>query len=119
MQCEEDWAVMHALHQRHGWSIARIAREFDVSWRTARRYARAETVPRYRPRTRPAELSPTQAAHVTRRLGTHPELRATTLYREVQELVIRGQPSCTSPNPSCHSSPSSSASHLYATCHDT
>jgi transposase len=83
MQCEEDWAVMHALHQRHGWSIARIAREFDVSWRTARRYARAETVPRYRPRTRPAELSPTQAAHVTRRLGTHPELRATTLYREV------------------------------------
>jgi Homeodomain-like domain len=37
MQCEEDWAVMHALHQGHGWSIAKIAREFDVSWRTARR----------------------------------------------------------------------------------
>jgi transposase len=76
--------VMHALHQRHGWSIARIAREFDVAWRTARRYATAETVPRYRPRARPAELSPAQAAHVTRRLGAHPELRATTLYREVQ-----------------------------------
>lgn len=46
MQCEEDWAVMHALHHGHGWSIARIAREFDITWRTARRYATAETVPR-------------------------------------------------------------------------
>ena len=90
MQCEEDWVVMHALHQGHGWSIARIAREFDVSWRTARRYASAETVPRYRPRARPAELSRAQAAHVTRRLGVHPELRATTLYREVQELGYVG-----------------------------
>jgi transposase len=90
MQCEEDWAVMHALHQSHGWSISRIAREFDVTWRTARRYATAETVPRYRPRARPAELSPAQAAHVTRRLGAHPELRATTLYREVQQLGYAG-----------------------------
>jgi transposase len=90
MQCEEDWAVMHALYQGHGWSIARIAREFDVTWRTARRYATAETVPRYRPRARPAELTKAQAAHVTRRLGAHPELRATTLYREVRELGYGG-----------------------------
>jgi hypothetical protein len=72
MQCEEDWAVMHALHQGHGWSISRIAREFDVTWRTARRYATAATVPRYRPRARPAELSQAQAAHVVRRLGAIP-----------------------------------------------
>jgi hypothetical protein len=78
--------VMHALHQGHGWSIARIAREFDITWRTARRYVTAETVPRYRPGVRPAELSQVQAAPITRRLGAHPELRATTLYREVQEL---------------------------------
>jgi transposase len=90
MQCEEDWAVMHALYQGHGWSIARIAREFDVSWRTARRYATAETVPRYRPRARPAGLTRAQAAHVVRRLGGHPELRATTLYREVRELGYVG-----------------------------
>src|SRR5512132_4681 len=50
------------------------------------RYATAETVPRYRPRARPVELTKAQAAHVTRRLGAHPELRATTLYREVREL---------------------------------
>src|SRR5215211_1900594 len=90
MQCEEDWAVMHALHQHHRWSIARIAREFDVTWRTARRYATAATVPRYRPRARPAELSQAQAAHVVRRLGAHPELRATTLYREVRGLGYVG-----------------------------
>jgi hypothetical protein len=89
MQCEEDWAVMHALHHGHGWSIARIAREFDITWRTARRYATAETVPRYRPRVRPAERSQVQAAHVTRRLGAHPELRATTLYREVKRSAMR------------------------------
>jgi transposase len=82
--------VMHTLHQRHGWSIARIAREFNISWRTARRYATAEAVPRFRPRARPAELSQAQAAHVTRRLGAHLDLRATTLYREVQELGYAG-----------------------------
>jgi hypothetical protein len=87
MQCEEDWAVMHVLHQGHGWSIARA---FNISWRTARRYATAEAVPRYRPRARPAELSQAQEAHVTRRLGAHLELRATTLYREVQELGYAG-----------------------------
>jgi transposase len=90
MQYEEDWAVMHALYQGHGWSIARIAREFDVTWRTARRYATAETLPRYRPRVRLAELALAQVAHVVRRLGAHPELRATTLYREVKELGYGG-----------------------------
>ena len=90
MQCEEDWPVMHALHQGHGWSIARIAREFDVCWRTAQRYAIAEEVPRYRPRVRSAELTQAQVAHVARRLRAHPELRATTLHREVRELGYEG-----------------------------
>jgi hypothetical protein len=45
MQCEEDWLVMHALHAHHGWSISKIAHEFGVNWRTARRYAIAEAVP--------------------------------------------------------------------------
>ena len=42
MQCEEDRVLMHALHAGHGWSIAQIAREFDVNWRTARRYATSD-----------------------------------------------------------------------------
>jgi hypothetical protein len=34
MQCEKDWLVMHTLHTAHGWSIARLAREFGVNWPT-------------------------------------------------------------------------------------
>ncbi len=90
MQCEEDWLVMHALHAQHGWSISKIAREFGVNWRTARRYATAEAVPRYLPRERPAELTEAQLAHVRRRLGRCADLRATTLYRELQELGYEG-----------------------------
>jgi transposase len=90
MQCEEDRAVMHALHVGHGWSIAQIAREFDVNWRTAKRYAESEGVVRYPERERPAELSDSQLAHVRRRLAVCPALRATTLYREVTELGYTG-----------------------------
>jgi transposase len=81
---------MHALHTCHGWSIARIAREFDVNWRTARRYARSEGAVRYAERARPAELSEAQLAHVKRRLAACPQLRATTLYRELSELGYAG-----------------------------
>jgi transposase len=90
MQCEEDWLVMHALHTQHGWSISTIAKEFGVDWRTARRYASAEVVPRYAPRVGPAELTEAQAAHVRRRLDRCPDLRATTLHRELAELGYEG-----------------------------
>ena len=82
--------MMHALFAHHGWSISKIAREFGVDWRTARRYATAETVPRYRSRERPAELTEAQLAYLERRLGRCHDLRATTLYRELQELGYRG-----------------------------
>lgn len=90
MQCEEDWLVMHTLHTAHGWSIARLAREFGVNWRTARRYATAEVPPGYGPRPCPAGLTEAQLAHVRRRLELCPELRATTLLREVRELGYAG-----------------------------
>jgi transposase len=90
MQCEEDWLVMHALHTAHGWSIARLAREFDVSWRTARRYATSEVPPGYRPRKAPAAMTEAQEAYVIRRLEICSDLRATTLYREVQDLGYAG-----------------------------
>ena len=62
MQCEEDWLVMHALFAHHGWSISKIAREFGVDWRTARRYATAEVVPRYSPVPRVIDLSALRAS---------------------------------------------------------
>jgi len=90
MQCEEDWLVMHALFTHHGWSISKIAREFGVDWRTPRRYATAEAVPRYTPRSRPAELTEAQLAYLERRLGRCQDLRTTTLYRELAELGYQG-----------------------------
>ncbi len=75
---------LHVLH-RHGWSIAALAREFGLNWRTARRYANAGAPPRYRPRVRPAELTAAGLAHVERRLTACPDLRATVLHRELRD----------------------------------
>ena len=84
MQSEETWMELHALH-RHGWSIADLAREFGINWRTAKKYVTEQEVPRYRPRVRPAELTAAQLAHVERRLTACPDLRATVLLRELAE----------------------------------
>ena len=82
MQSEDTWMELHVLHC-HGWSIAALAREFGLNWRTARRYATAPEPPRYRPRVRPAELTPAGLAHVERRLAACLDLRATILHREL------------------------------------
>ena len=84
MQSEDTWMELHVLH-RHGWSIAALAREFGLNWRTARRYASAHEPPVYRPRPRPAELSASELVHVERRLAACPDLRATVLHRELRE----------------------------------
>ncbi len=84
MQSEDTWMELHVLH-RHGWSIAGLAREFGLNWRTAKRYATAHEPPRYRPRVRPAELSGAQLAHIVRRLTACPDLRATVLLRELRD----------------------------------
>jgi hypothetical protein len=82
LQSEETWMEPHVL-RCHGWSIAALAREFGLNWRTARAYATADEAPRYRPRARLAELSAAQVAHVERRLAACPDLRATVLLREL------------------------------------
>jgi transposase len=82
MQSEETWMELHVLHD-HGWSIAALAREFGLDWRTARRYARTGKPPRYRPRTCPAQLTEAQLAHIERRLAGCPNLRVTVLIREL------------------------------------
>jgi transposase len=85
MQSEEDALVMHVLYSGHGWPISKIAQEFGVAWRTARRYATSTEPPAYGPRACPAELSPTQLEHVSRRLAMCSSIRATTLLRELGE----------------------------------
>lgn len=90
MQSEETWMELHAL-ARHGWSIAALAREFGLNWRTAKRYATAGEPPAYRRRACPAELTSAQLAHVERRLTACPDLRATVLLRELaDEYGYRG-----------------------------
>ena len=84
MQSEDTWMELHVLH-RHGWSIAALAREFGLNWRTARRYATAPEPLRYRPRSRHAEISTAGLAHVERRLAACPDLRATVIHRELRE----------------------------------
>jgi transposase len=84
LQSEDTWMELHVLH-RHGWSIAALAREFGLNWRTAKRYATATEPPRYRPRLRPAELSAAQLAHIERRLAVCPDLRVTVLLRELRD----------------------------------
>lgn len=85
MQSEEDRIVMHVLHTKQGWPISRIAEEFDVAWRTAKRYATVESAATYGPRTCPARPDEAQLAQILRRLAICPDLRATTLYRELRD----------------------------------
>jgi len=80
---------LHVLH-RHGWSIAALAREFGLNWRTAKKYATVDAPPRYRTRVCPAELSAAQLAHVERRLATCPDLRVTVLLRELGDAYGYG-----------------------------
>ena len=79
MQSEDTWMELHVLHD-HGWSIAALAREFGLDWRTARRYATAGAPPRYRPRVRPAELTAAALAHVERRLAACPDLNVSAAF---------------------------------------
>lgn len=82
---EEIWMDLRALH-RQGWSIAALAREFNLNRRTVARYVDAPEAPTYAGRDCPADLAPDQLAHVVRRLEICKTIRATTLYREVTEL---------------------------------
>jgi transposase len=84
LQSEDTWMELHVLH-RHGWSIAALAREFGLDWRTAKRYATATGPPRYRPRVCPADLTAVGLAHVERRLAACPDLRVTVLLRELRD----------------------------------
>ena len=100
MQSEETWMELHALH-RHGWSIADLAREFGLNWRTAKKYATRAEPPRYRPRVRPAELTaaqtgPRRAApdRLPRPAGDRPPARArrrVRVHRVVREPAPAGR----------------------------
>ena len=80
--------ILRALHD-HGWKIAELAREFGMSRTTVSRHVKGDGPPTYR-RACPADLTAEQHAYVTRRLAVCSTIRASTLYREVQELGYEG-----------------------------
>jgi transposase len=83
MQSEEVWMSMKVL-QQHGWSIAAMAREFDLNWRTVKRALERQAAPAYGPRQRVFALNDAQLVHVERRLGVCPGIRGTDLHAELR-----------------------------------
>lgn len=72
---------LKVLHQ-HGWSISALAREFGLNWRTVKREVTSDTPRHYAHRAKPTALTDAQHAHVERRLGVCPTIRATDLHHE-------------------------------------
>lgn len=83
MQSEEVWMSMKVL-QEHGWSIAAMAREFGLNWRTVKRTLELQAAPRYGPRRRLFALNEVQLVHVERRLEVCPSIRGTDLHAELR-----------------------------------
>ena len=73
---------LRVLHQ-HGWSVAALAREFGLNWRTVKRELESDRPRRYARRESRTALSAAQVAHVERRLAVCPGIRGTVLYHEL------------------------------------
>ena len=83
MQSEEIAMSLKVLRE-HGWSIAALAREFGLNWRTVKREVE-ETGPRvYGPRPEAFALTGSQLAHIERRLVVCPGIRGTDLHAELR-----------------------------------
>jgi transposase len=73
---------LRVLHQ-HGWSVAALAREFGLNWRTVKRELSSDRPRRYPDREIRTALTEAQLAHVERRLAVCPGIRGTILYEEL------------------------------------
>ena len=82
MQTGETWMELRVLHQ-HGWSVAALAREFGLNWRTVKRELSSDTARRYPARAVRTALSEAQLAHIERRQAVCPGIRGTILYGEL------------------------------------
>ena len=82
MQSEGDWMSLRVLRS-HGWSLAALAREFHLNWRTVKREVDSEEARRYSERAKPTALTEAQLAHVERRLLVCPGIRGTVLHQEL------------------------------------
>jgi transposase len=83
MQSEEIEMSLKVLRE-HGWSIAALAREFGLNWRTVKREVEAEGPRRYGPRPQSFALTASQLAHIQRRFVVCPGIRGTDLHAELR-----------------------------------
>ncbi len=83
MQSEEVAMSLKVLRE-HGWSIAALAREFQLNWRTVKRELESPGPRRYGPRIQAFALEVAQLAHVERRLVVCPGIRGTDLHAELR-----------------------------------
>ena len=83
MQTGETWMELRVLHQ-HGWSVAALAREFGLNWRTVKRELGSDRPRRYARRESRTALTAAQLAHVERRLAVCPGIRGTVLHHELR-----------------------------------
>ena len=100
MQSEDTWMELHALH-RHGWSIAALAREFGLDWRTARKYATAAVARRSLPAD--VELDAIAEAEMVQR-GAHSNFKKVegyfhTICASINDEVVHGKGSLISRMP--------------------
>ena len=83
MRSGEIWMELKALH-KHGWTINALAREFGLSRNTVKKELASDAPRQYPARDKPTELTPSQLAHVDRRLAVCPTIRGTDLHYELQ-----------------------------------
>jgi len=70
--------------RHHGWSVADIAREYDLAPNTVRAELSSKLPRHYQQRAEPTELTESQLVHVQRRLVVCPNLRGTDLHAELR-----------------------------------
>jgi transposase len=83
MQSEEVSMSLKVLRS-HGWSLAALAKEFGLNWRTVKRELASEGPRRYGPRPQPTTLNEAQLVHIERRLAVCPGIRGTDLHAELR-----------------------------------
>lgn len=90
MYSVHDWAEVHRLYERQGWSKTAIARKLAMSRNTVERLLRLEEPPRYERRVRGSLLDPFKA-DISEMLSDDAEVPATVVLDRLQERGYKGR----------------------------
>jgi transposase len=85
-----DWAEVHRLHQRDGWSKTAIARKLSMSRNTVDRLLRLDDPPRYKRRSKGSLLDPFKA-DIAEMLESDAQVPATVILDHLQARGYEGR----------------------------